>query len=883
MDIFHSINEHKKNVIASKNISYAAQNQAATCVRNADNKITQQAQQTFISNYMNENSPVKGMVLWHGLGSGKTLTSIFTTQLNNRNIVVMAPASLIGNYRKELFAVTEKIEQEEYRRYYERLGTLFPSCELADITIKTQNTKKTRSKRFVGNRTRKSQKRQLKIPALLATAAASAVAASVQSDAPAPLAAANVDYDRIAHENKKKCNKDVESGSIKFPVDKKFIDKDQNIYINTYFFYSHNGDINVKNIENYKYFFRKNAFIIIDESQLLISKIFNSIIQNKSDSSVYNFYKRFFQYFRPNNLKVLCLSGTPIVNDPGELAVLFNMLSGNEHLFNVRNFRNIYGLVGNLQKYEYSFTNEERQRHINNIINGSFINNAVDFQKKIYGLLSYFGNIPRLLPNIPKITDREILAKSFGDGGAAANIKCGFNNDGNVLFFIKECQMSEEQYNRIRIMNSLIKLTKTAGAAATAMTTAPTTAVAVTLTETAVPKSTPSQNEYLIGFKTISYDFAINIDAIDAIKPAILQIIQDIPNDKQITRATLTNNNTIKENINSIEELKLLRWEKTFLTEKNERYRKIKQIYNKFFNSFLELIIHENPTFSGAAEAADIEYLKNYSCKIYEICQHIRRNPNEKHIIYCETRRVNVILARALRAYCNYEEWYKGSVSAGKKGYMFLTGSSVDRNEEEDDVFIKYYANEGKLRGDPVHKEFMIDYFNGDENKSVNVVILNSAAAEGITLKGVNYVHLLQVPPNMSRLYQIIGRAIRNCTHENYQNKTVTPILYIATHPKILNENNSDITRYTKIVNTNDAILPYLGLLKKTAVDCELNREIPGSGAVECFNATAAAHTVVAPVEPSPEKVISLPKFVAQTRKRRRSGTPSPSGTKRRA
>jgi hypothetical protein len=105
-------------------------------------------------------------------------------------------------------------------------------------------------------------------------------------------------------------------------------------------------------------------------------------------------------------------------------------------------------------------------------------------------------------------------------------------------------------------------------------------------------------------------------------------------------------------------------------------------------------------------------------------------------------------------------------------------------------------------------------------------------------LKGVNFVHILEIPPNMSRLYQIIGRAIRNCTHERTTDKTVTPILYIATHPTEASSSfpNRNIQSYVDIVIRNDTFLPYLNLLKQSSVDCLLTKEIAGNEDLACYN-----------------------------------------------
>ena len=53
---------------------------------------------------MNEYTPYRGLLLYHGLGSGKTCSSIAIAEglKTTGKIIVMTPASLQENYRKEL-------------------------------------------------------------------------------------------------------------------------------------------------------------------------------------------------------------------------------------------------------------------------------------------------------------------------------------------------------------------------------------------------------------------------------------------------------------------------------------------------------------------------------------------------------------------------------------------------------------------------------------------------------------------------------------------------------------------------------------------------------------------------------------------------------------
>ncbi len=62
--------------------------------------------QSFVRDYMQRPSPYRGVLVYHGLGSGKTCTSIAALealyQEHQRPIIIMTPASLQPNYRDEI-------------------------------------------------------------------------------------------------------------------------------------------------------------------------------------------------------------------------------------------------------------------------------------------------------------------------------------------------------------------------------------------------------------------------------------------------------------------------------------------------------------------------------------------------------------------------------------------------------------------------------------------------------------------------------------------------------------------------------------------------------------------------------------------------------------
>lgn len=745
------------NIIQAHNIAYADQVKNASC--DMTGTIKAQEQQRFIGYFINENMPDnRGIALWHGLGSGKTLTSIIASLQNDRPVVVIAPAALIGNFKKELGKMPAQTQPN-----------------VGQKRVRSINYEPIEDNVFAPGPGRTIRKDD---PPHSPT---SVVSAFIQGG------------DRgysLSKNTRRKWRRlgRLPDKSRKTTAIKKSVNKG----IWSYHFYSSNGDLNTTATGKYAQIFIKNSLIIIDESQLLISKIANAYHIGRgtygNSGPFMALYNNFMANVQRLNLKIICLSGTPIINTPLELAVLFNMLKGTA-IFNLDTFDADYSTEKTPYRYSYTTeSNQVRAQHMRAILNNTKVANAETFISLIAGLVSYFGNISRLLPRVRLLE----------------HTKCGFNNEGHPLFSIKECVMSDDQYHKIDRLRTLTSRERTE--VAESRTQAQNTAV----------KEDKSVNQYLIGMKNISYDFATTID--DGNKYTLPTATQDglFPDAQKI----------------------------------QARRTAIDEFYNTHLVTYKTMV---EPAENNLIQSN--EDMRKHSIKIYDICDHIERNKDKKHIIYCESKRVNVILARALRKYMGYRELVgtsKAPMLPDTFYYLFLTGkggddvtdttpSAVENSAIDGITGIKKSTNiaftEGQFRGNDVQKEVMIDLFNANPlDSKFNVIILNSAAAEGITLKKVNFVHLLQVPSNMSRLYQIIGRSIRNCTHSmlDHEDQYVTPILYLATHPSIPARENRDIVKYESIVQDNDQNIPYLQLLKQAAIDCTLNKPLPGNEGLRC-------------------------------------------------
>ena len=60
--------------------------------------------QQIVRDYINLFTPYRGLLLYHGLGAGKTCASIGIAEgmKDNKQVIIMTPASLRANYISEL-------------------------------------------------------------------------------------------------------------------------------------------------------------------------------------------------------------------------------------------------------------------------------------------------------------------------------------------------------------------------------------------------------------------------------------------------------------------------------------------------------------------------------------------------------------------------------------------------------------------------------------------------------------------------------------------------------------------------------------------------------------------------------------------------------------
>ena len=141
-------------------------------------------------------------------------------------------------------------------------------------------------------------------------------------------------------------------------------------------------------------------------------------------------------------------------------------------------------------------------------------------------------------------------------------------------------------------------------------------------------------------------------------------------------------------------------------------------------------------------------------------------------------------------------------------------------------------ARYSMITGDPrlsPNNDFEVKGLTGDDNvdgSKVKVVLISKAGSEGIDLKFIRQVHILDPWYNMNRPEQIIGRAVRNFSHKDlpFEQRNVAIFMYGTILDKNVEE-AADLYVYRVAEYKAVQIGKVARVLKETAVDCIINHE----------------------------------------------------------
>ena len=549
----------------------------------------------------------------------------------------------------------------------------------------------------------------------------------------------------------------------------------------------------------------KNQVIVIDE----IHNLINMINNNKTiPTQFYNWIKNSV------NTKLIFLSGTPIVNQPCEIAILYNMLKGKQKIFNfsVRADRNINELENQLKQELFNKYSSVEQFYITKrggklII--SFIKNKTNYESildretNVVKTIKYndktdkeflnevlttlhkiFKEKPDIIPKKSEI-NRYLNAKTK-NYIFDTEIDLKFNVEQNLFdlikddtkidltdnyefmeyFFDENYQIPSEKRTFLRRL--LMGLTSYYPIGKTSIT------------------DMPQIVESKVIERYEDYTISENINIIPCIQSSRqwLQYLETYNLDKLKTLKKLRKGNIYDDknsdfNIRNRQNCNIVYDDNGFRLKRDgdEKNRKKNEIYS---------LMQSNDTLKK-------ENIKSYSPKFYNMLKNMEKftdssgNPKGKIMYYSDFRQDDgseifeqILIANGYSKF-NYEEDDINTMEKGLR-YTFITGSEGPGERKANKVAYNDIKN--------LYGEY------------IQVILISSAVAEGISLFGVRQVHIMEPYWNFGRMNQVFGRAIRFKSHKDLPEKerNVEQYLYIS----FLQEGKTVETIYKSLKDNED-------------------------------------------------------------------------------
>jgi hypothetical protein len=749
--------------------------------------------QKIVRDYMNLYTPYRGLLLYHGLGSGKTATSIAIAEgmKDSKRIIIMTPASLRANYIEEL----KKAGDQFYKRnqFWEWISTV-EHPEVADTISAILNLPRDYIHRHGGAWFINIQKKP--------------------------------NFDELSD------------------IDKRSLDEQLNEMINQkYLFINYNG-LRTQRLQEMTAGFTRNLFdnsvVIIDEAHNLISRIVNKIRKEKpipeskkgeKETLPVNLSMKLYEFLlSAKNARVVLLSGTPVINYPNEFGILFNILRGyiktwkiplnvktNKKIdtYAIQNMlmgeksldyidyspsskmltitRNPFGFKNKIKKESgyQGVSNIKKDDKGNVDLDDEFISDN-DFERKIISILR--RNDIDVIPDGIEIKHRKALPDDL-DGFLSRYINDTDKSLKNVDA-LKRRILGLSSYFRSAQENLLPKYSKTLGVDYHIIRI-PMSNFQFKIYESArheerkteKPKKAPGPDEI---FKESSSTYRIfsrlycNYVMPERPTPRDIKIEQiakgwESPvmykDGKPIKEEEVKEVNK-KKNISTME---LLLKEENNQDIGDDREGEVEgdEILDKIggndYKERIELALKNIETHPNEFLSPDA--LQTYSPKFLNILENIK-DPEYQglHLVYSQFRTMEGIGIFSLVLDKNGFTRFKIAKNSagvweiaipvsekGKPTYALYTGTE---SSEEKEIIRHIYNGEWDDIPENIANELKKIANNNNMGEIIKVFMITSSGSEGINLRNTRYVHIMEPYWHPVRVEQVIGRARRICSHK---------------------------------------------------------------------------------------------------------------------
>jgi|688.fasta_scaffold95323_1 hypothetical protein len=766
--------------------------------------------QKIVRDYINLYTPYRGLLLYHGLGSGKTCTSIAIAEgmKDSKRVIIMTPASLRANYIEEL----KKCGDLLYKRnqYWEWISTVENQEALKTISI------------------------LLNLPQEYIRRHGGAFFINVKKPS---------NYSDLSD------------------TDKKVLEEQLNEMIRQkYTFINYNGLRSTRLAEmtsNYTRNIFDNSVVIIDEAHNLISRIVNKIKkekgitgeekkkkkeeegkegEKKEEDSIFGEQtplnlatKLYYMLLRAKNARVVLLSGTPVINYPNEFAILFNILRGyiktwkiplnvktnkkidkqtlQEILMGEKSLdyidyspsskiltvtRNPFGFKNKIKKESgyQGVSNVKKEESGDLVIDNEFTSDD-DFERKIISILKrndvdviasgihvinqkalpddfntfmsrYINENDKSLQNVDALK-RRIIGLSSYFRSAQESLLPKYNKQLGVDYHIVRIPMSDVQF---KIYEAARKQERE-------------------LEKKQKPKSGSAE---LFEEKASTYRIFSRLFC-NFVMPD-----RPIPMSKKKKAEDEKEEDAVPEMAQLIKEGTRLESKQDVEDEREgeiEGDEILDAIGGTSYKERLDRAIKNIEEHSS--DFLTPEALQTYSPKFLHMLENIDDPINHPglHLVYSQFRTAegiglfSLVLEkngfarfRIKKNHLNVWEIDIPEVDEGKPTYALYTGTETS---EEKEMLRHIYNGEWNQIPESIGSVLKSKYHNNNMGEVIKVFMITSSGSEGINLRNTRYVHIMEPYWHPVRTEQVIGRARRICSHKDLPKalQTVEVFVYL--------------------------------------------------------------------------------------------------------
>ena len=795
--------------------------------------------QQIVKDYLNMYTPYRGLLLFHGLGSGKTCSSIAIAEglKTEKQIIIMTPASLQVNYRNDL----KKCGDEFYKR--------------------NQHWE------FISVREVPEAERSAKITQLAAVL--------------------NISADMVK-ENGGAWMINVKNTKNNFPdlsnEERQQLEAQLDVMIEAkYKFINYNGLNRNKIAEltnNGKVNPFDNAVVIIDEAHRIVNSISNQLKNLKPTKSDDKKAKalisiQLYKYLQnADNAKIILLTGTPIINYPNELAILFNILRGYIKTWSFKltvdkdQRFDESSVVAMLKKY--NIANYDYVKYTPSTQTMTVTRNPFGFTDASKGAGAYAGVIrsssgssddsnEQFLQNIKKMLASEqirsedpIIANFTALPDNFEDFKNKFlkiNPDTFEIVGVKELPLfqrrilglvsyfkSAQEQLMPRLLDIKLELVP--------MSSMQYSEYVDVRTDEITKTKRAQKNKNMYEVSSNSYRIFSRLCCNFVFPPA---------NEMDGRPGRPKKEKLNEQNVDVVTQDDVRQRQATFV-EGVEEDAPLEVIsgdssYNEKIRELFQYYETHDEDLKASEEGGR---LNDYSPKFLKMLQNISSPENKGlHLIYSQFRSLEGIGMFSLVLNANGFAQFK----IKKEGDSWTM--DIAPEDEDKPTYALYTGTEDADEKEIVRNIFNSDFSSTPENikqylerkkktkslsnmygEFVRVFMITASGSEGINLRNVRFVHIMEPYWNGVRVEQVIGRAQRICSHEDLpeDEKTVQVFEYLSVFSAAQKEKLNKELKSTDAGKTTDQALfdiskkkeqisrELLNAVKTTSIDCKVHK-----------------------------------------------------------